>query len=326
MNGYLQTARRPKGILKKPIQNGHFCADRSHYSGQQWIYISDYPPADAAGVLFGNPGDALGLISIALPLSYAPDNRKATHMTSNVSTEPGAGRVEARDDGKIYDLDGLKVMVPPEGYGEAITTSIARGGYEAIERSTVPKILRPGDRVLEVGGAIGVVSMAAARVVGAGNVMSFEANPNLIEHARRNFELNALQVNARCAVLQNRVDWGGPNQTLPFYVHKDFWASSLATKPGTVSVICVPTLCLEAEAQAFRANVLVCDIEGGEIDLLTLADLTSFDRIMMEIHYWAGREDINRLMRKLIFEGFTVDFELTGNATVVLHRGLSLSL
>lgn len=228
-----------------------------------------------------------------------------------------------RDSSTIYELGGIKVAVPKSGYGDVITESIVRGGYEAVERTTVPKMLKPGDRVLEVGGAIGVVSMAAAKVVGAENVMSFEANRELVEHAVRNFEINGLQVNARCGILQNKIDWVGPRRRVPFYIHKDFWASSLSDKPGTISTVDVESYCLESEAQAFRANVLICDIEGGEIDLLTHADLSCFDKILMEVHHWAGREAINRLIRKLVFDGFSIDLELTGNATVVLHRGLS---
>ncbi len=53
-----------------------------------------------------------------------------------------------------------------------------------------------------------------------------------------------------------------------------------------------------------------------------LADLSGFDRIMMEIHYWAGREAINKLMRKLIFDGFTVNFDLSAHSIVCFHRGL----
>jgi len=35
----------------------------------------------------------------------------------------------------------------------------------------------------------------------------------------------------------------------------------------------VPVFCLEDEIEAHRANVLICDIEGGEVDLRMQSDL-----------------------------------------------------
>ncbi len=134
--------------------------------------------------------------------------------------------------------------------------------YEKEERHTLPYIGKPGDRVLEVGGAIGTVSMTCAKIVGAENIITFEANPKLVENARANFALNGLAITARAGVLQNRICWAGRDTTAPFYIQKDFWASSLANHPGTTETIQVPTYCFEREARDFRANMLICDIEA----------------------------------------------------------------
>ncbi len=72
-----------------------------------------------------------------------------------------------------------------------------------------------------------------------------------------------------------------------------------------------------------RANVLVCDIEGGEADLLTGADLSGIRLIVMETHYWAcGRPDIDSMVRFLVHDGFNsyVYFDYTGDHVVVLDR------
>lgn len=216
-----------------------------------------------------------------------------------------------------------KVLVAT-GYHPKIVEALRKGSYEGRERGVIPSLLKPGDKVLEVGGAIGAVTMAAADVVGPQNVISFEANSALIEDAKRNFELNALEIRMENAVLNNRVRWAGPGSTVDFHVHKEYWESSLLKTPGTIRTIQVPTKCFETEARNFGSNVLICDIEGGEIDLLELADLSGFSKILMEIHYWAaGREAINRLVRKLVFDGFSVDFEHSFRSIVIFHRGSS---
>lgn len=221
----------------------------------------------------------------------------------------------------FVELSGIKILIN-ERYSPKILHSINTGGYENGERQVVSKLLTKGDRVIEVGAALGCVSMVAANVVGVNNIISFEANPDLIEAAQNNFALNRLEVQLRNFVLKNRVCWAGAGSIVEFHINKEFWASSLAKTPGTIKTVRVPTACFEDEIIAFGANALICDIEGGEIELLELADLSSIDKILMEIHYWAGRERVNKMIRKLILDGFTVDFDLSHRSIVTMHRGL----
>jgi FkbM family methyltransferase len=218
-------------------------------------------------------------------------------------------------------LGGFTVRINREKYAPVIVDQIISGGYESRERATLRQILVEGDRVLEVGTAIGAVSMTCASIVGQDNMITFEANPQMVADARRNFGLNGFSIKVTNCILQNRMLFEGEGTTYPFNVGVEFWASSIKKLGNVKESIRVPCLCFEDEATKFRANVLVCDIEGGEIDLLLGADLSGFEKIMMEIHYWAGREDINRLMHKLVVSGFIVDFDFSADSVVVLHRG-----
>jgi hypothetical protein len=113
---------------------------------------------------------------------------------------------------------------------------------------------------------------------------------------------------------------------LKFTVLKDFWASHIGTgRPGShlVAIIDVPILCLEHEIAAHRANVLIIDIEGGEIDLLDRADLSPIRLIIMETHYWAvGAEATDKMIRRLIYQGFDIDVSISRDGVVVLRRDL----
>jgi FkbM family methyltransferase len=233
---------------------------------------------------------------------------------------------DVSSDGPVDDedvkLDQFTFRINRGRYAPVIVDQILGGGYEAQERSTVRKILVEGDRILEVGTAIGAVTMTCASIIGAENITTFEANPKILQDARRNFELNGLSIKSTNCILQNRTLFRGEGTTSLFHVSEEFWASSIkAHKHGVSDRIDVPCMCLEDEAAKFGANTLICDIEGGEIELLLDADLSMFNKIMMEIHYWAGREEINRMMHKLILTGFIVDFDFTGSSTVVLNRG-----
>jgi FkbM family methyltransferase len=223
---------------------------------------------------------------------------------------------------ETVNLSGSYVFVKDGIYSQKIVDVLRSGHYESRERQLVEQILLPKDRVIEIGSAIGSVSMAAARIVGPNSILCFEANKKLIEDATDNFALNNLPIKIVNAILKNRICWSGIGSSVPFYIHNEFWESSLVKSSGTIDTVAVDSLCLEQQIHTFSANVLVCDIEGGEVELLELADLTGIDKILIEIHYWAGRESSNRLIRKLIFDGFSIDFSLTAGQVVVLHRGL----
>jgi FkbM family methyltransferase len=225
--------------------------------------------------------------------------------------------------GEFIELSGVKIFANLDKYSETIIKYIKNGGYESGERQVIPKILERGDRVIEIGSAIGCVSMVAAKIVGQENILAFEANPALIDDAQSNYLANGFSIVSKNAILQNRVNWSGKGRSVDFFINADFWASSTARTAGTVETVSVPTLCFEEEAELFCANTLICDIEGGEIELLELADLTNFDKILLEVHYWAGRKEINRLMRKLIIDGFSINFDASFGSIVSLHRGLS---
>ena len=225
--------------------------------------------------------------------------------------------------GEFVKLSGIKIFANVDKYSDTILQYIKNGGYESGERHVIPKILEKGDRVIEIGAAIGCVSMVAAKVVGQENILAFEANPALIGDAQSNYLANGLSIVIKNGILQNRVNWSGKGKNVDFFINADFWASSTARMPGTIETVSVPTLCFEEEAELFCANTLICDIEGGEIELLELADLTNFDKILLEVHYWAGRKEINRLMRKLIIDGFSINFDASFGSIVSLHRGFS---
>ena len=78
-----------------------------------------------------------------------------------------------------------------------VRSALFKGTYEDNERRLVRGLLKPGDRVLEIGTGIGLVSLVCAKICGAGNVLSYEANPQLERIIRKNYELNGLTPNLR---------------------------------------------------------------------------------------------------------------------------------
>jgi len=222
--------------------------------------------------------------------------------------------------GYISEIDGFAVFIDTAAYDAAIIASLASGDYEHQDRKVAKAILCTGDRVIECGTAIGSVTMSAAKIVGEGNIVSFEANPIILADAKANFERNGLTIDARHGILCNRTTYAA--KTVTFGISSYFLASRLDLIDGTdiVDRIDVPTFSLEDEIRSLRANVLLIDIEGGEVDLLSGADLTGIEKIAVELHHnFVGEERTNLMLRFLMAEGFNFD-QLTGYQLAVLRR------
>ena len=227
--------------------------------------------------------------------------------------------------GYLTAVGDFNVFVDKDNYDARIVSAIDSGSYEQRERLLTETMVKPGDKVIEIGTAIGTVSMTAAAIVGAENVSTFDANPDIVADARENFQRNGLGgIRSHVGLLKNRRKIGPPGETADFHVSEAFWASRLELTDihaDIVKTVAVPVFCLEDEIAAHGANVLICDIEGGEVDLLTEADLSTIDRIIIETHYWAvGEAPTDALVRKLIIDGFSINLELSSFQILVFRR------
>lgn len=226
-------------------------------------------------------------------------------------------------DGEMAEFDGISILNDAT-YPDRIRNSLARGWYEQNERRLLGELLEPGDRLLEIGTAIGAVAMTAARMIGSDNVLTFDANPEIVEHARQNFKYNRLErINSQVGVLNKMVDYI-EGQVADFGVAEIFWSSRIVTgnkNHDIVRTVKVPTFCLEEEIKKFGATCMICDIEGGEAQLLNGAKLDNIRFIVMETHYGAvGEKAIDEMIGYLIGQGFSLHLGLSAGQVIVLRR------
>jgi FkbM family methyltransferase len=140
--------------------------------------------------------------------------------------------------------------------------------WENENRKAIKEYIRPEDRVLELGGGIGIVScFINKRLRDSSAHTVVEANPDLIPIIRRNGELNGCGFK-----VLNRV-YGDST----FYRHEDFYRSS--TEYKTNDPIQVQSL---SPAEMKGYTVLVSDIEGMEIKLLQSKEIVNFERVIVE--------------------------------------------
>lgn len=173
-------------------------------------------------------------------------------------------------------LDGLRLLAyrsVPKG----LATALARGDYEVPERTAVRAILRPDDRVLEIGGCVGVVAMTAARVLGPGRVASYEANPAAAEVARRNVAANRLAVTVIAAAVGARAG------AVELAVGADNWLGSSARR-RLDATLRVPVVAIADAVAEHRPSVLVLDAEGMEEEILPACPLADIRAVVVEFH------------------------------------------
>jgi|GEM_PF-1776222 len=230
-------------------------------------------------------------------------------------------------EGFVSHIGKPQVFVDTGAYSKVLVDVLSAGSYESRERQIIAAAMQPTDRVLEVGTAIGAVTMTAASIVTPAQIVTYDANPAMIADAKRNFAANDMAgIQAFVGVMRNRRNWVERETEVDFFVSRDFWASSLFVSgfnTDIIETISVPLRCLEDEIQRHRANVLICDIEGGEADLLFGADLANIRMIILETHYPAvGREKIDGIVRYLIAEGFNINLDHSSGHILLLDREL----
>lgn len=179
---------------------------------------------------------------------------------------------------KRFEIDGVGLIIPEDQLNEPLVKSLEEGRYEHGERAAMQRHLRVSDRVLDLGAGSGLVSILAARVVGAANVVAVEASPAMQKALHRNLRRNgASRVRVVSAAVVGQAHEG---DEVSFSVRGAFWASSIA-ESGTESVPAIRFLDL---MDIVRPTFVMMDIEGGELALAGQEWPADVRMIVMEEH------------------------------------------
>lgn len=182
-----------------------------------------------------------------------------------------------------FVLNGIKLSVPDTMLNDRLRGKLSGGGYEAHEAHAAQMRLRPGNRVLELGAGVGYISSVCAAITGPDNVVTVEANPEMLPVIRGNLERNGYSgvqlIHGAVAALE------GDQDTIEFDPKKTFWAGKLAdmeSDPDTV--VSVPVLRLPDLLARHRPHVVIMDIEGAEQQLFDAPWPRHVRSVMMELH------------------------------------------
>lgn len=196
------------------------------------------------------------------------------------------------------------VRIPLTKYiSDNVREAMFRGGYESAELHTIADNLSNDDRVLEIGTGIGLISSYCAKSIGSERIFTFEANPELEPCIRQVYECNSVSPHLDICIL------GEGNGEESFYIHDDFWSSSLYRRSSNTRKVTVPRKDFKQTLALIRPTFLIMDIEGGEFDLLKLATLDGINKVAIEIHtHILGKDRVAEIHLLLSKQGFAVDW------------------
>ena len=217
-------------------------------------------------------------------------------------------------------MAGVRVPINRALLSHTMEDWISKGQNQVAEFACARDLVRSGDVVLELGGGLGVLSAALCREAAPSRIVTYEGNPDLLSYAKLTHQFNgASNIEVRHGIVLSRAE----APTVSFYRHVDVWGGSLFPVQGTNSnEVKVPVVKLTEVLTELVPNVLLVDIEGGELDLFEGAEtLGSLDRIALELHpdiY--GTAGVLKVFQALCRLGFAYDTKLSRGTNVALRR------
>jgi FkbM family methyltransferase len=229
-------------------------------------------------------------------------------------TSPAQYLMYAFSRSRTVVLDGFRISLENAFLDpRRIRSQLWTGRYEQQERAIIRAVVRRGDRVLEAGGGLGIVSLNIARIVGVDSLLIYEPQATVAAALRENGRRNGFELNVVERVLSSEAG------------QKDFWCdgpfvgASLHVRKGQHCYVQADDIA--AVAAQFRPNVLVIDVEGEEDRLIQRCPLTDIDLVVVESHpAMIGHRRISAMYAQLIMAGLDLVHDYTEGRTVTFMR------
>jgi FkbM family methyltransferase len=221
----------------------------------------------------------------------------------------------------VITLEGIEIELPERLEGTAIASRLAEGRYETSEAAAVVGRVKPGMKVLEIGAGLGFVSSLCAKIAGAENVVSVEANPDMVPVARANLDRNGFQ---DTQLLHGAVIDGDDltSETIRFHAGRAFWGGAVldgdAHHPDEIEV---PILRLRDLLSLHRPRFVVMDIEGAEQYLFDRKWPRHVRFVVLELHLSKYPEHVlKKIVDCMSRSGLTYDPRTSQRRTLGFKR------
>lgn len=216
------------------------------------------------------------------------------------------------------EIQGIRIPFVPEIITPRIERQMRKGNYEIGECNAAREWVRAGDRVLDLGAGVGLVSSAIARIPGVEKVVSIEANLKLVEMIEETHRINSIDN----VELRNGIVAKEAAADVCFYLREHFWSSSMEpdSRPYHEKVL-MPAYGINDLIEELCPTVIISDIEGGEIDVFEGIDLSGVRTVIIEVHPLVyGLEGQRKVLKYLDDQGFRAEREYLSGSVWIFNR------
>ena len=162
-------------------------------------------------------------------------------------------------------IEYFGILIPTRHtvFNRKIRARFTRGTYEREEILALEKHLPEGYDVVDLGASTGLISAYSERRVGSKRkVIAVEANPHMISLIEEVKTLNGAEF-----LLDNRA-YHSTKREVDFYVHKLSVGGSVQRQTQNQINIWATSLEQLFDEYDLKSATVICDIEGGEVDLI----------------------------------------------------------
>ena len=153
------------------------------------------------------------------------------------------------------------------------------GDYERDMAAAALKATREGDNVLDLGCGLGFTTGMIANRRKVAHIHGYDGNARLLIYAEAMLATNGISnVTLTHGVLGKR------KSTVPFYIRAPFAASSLQPGEDAAEEVKVEMSNVKTVLGDLKPTVILCDIEGGEADLLDGITLKGVRSVVVKLH------------------------------------------
>ncbi|MFI8479124.1 FkbM family methyltransferase [Pseudomonas sp. NPDC078700] len=246
-----------------------------------------------------------GLLSF--PVDSGLDTERQALLAEEIAALPGL---------ELYDGPTTGLVLPVDrSFPANILYYFLVGDYEEHDMQLIRRYIKPGSRVLELGGGVGLTGSLLGRM--SGNVVNVcEPNSALHPWIERTFAANGERLNLINAAVVADDEFG---ECVTLHIGKDYWWSSLYREHGAAPKQVKARRLVELIAET-GADTLCVDIEGYEMVLFAQTScLAAISMLLIEVHTPSiGTTESAKVISNIIRAGFSlVDF---GGHTFVFLR------
>ena len=218
--------------------------------------------------------------------------------------------------GNVVQSMGVRFRHRPDLLAPRVRHALRANTYAAQQVRAALKVSYAGDTVLELGGGIGLVSAVLSKRRDIAHVHIYEPNAPLADYIRDIHSLNAIDnATVHTAVLGKR------KGTAPFEVRAGLFGASPKEAEGTSSIETVDVHNVKTQVKAIKPDVLICDIDGAEAEVIPLMDLGKVRAAVITLSpQTTGPEGVTAVFHAFMAAGLSYFPKLSSQKVVTFRR------